>query len=575
MDSLFGEDFNIDITKTKAEAKRIAKQLEKQKLIEEDPEKYLKSKALSLTERLAIIKERVLNVLGKQVENTICIRTLDDFKNYIDKAIKAGVIAVDTETNNSLDPVTCKLMGLCLYVPGEKHAYIPVNHTDLNNTRLLDQLTEKDCKNQLQRLIDNKIFIVMHNGKFDYEVIKCTCDIDVLPNWDTMIAAKLIDENEQAGLKYLYVNYIDKSQEKYDIEDLFENIPYNYVAPNIFALYAASDSFMTLKLYDYQRPILTDIKNKKLFWVFSNIEMPLLKVTADMELLGCAIDLPYATRLKERYNIKLAEVDKKIETELTNLNQTINEWRLSPEANEKARTYVSAKSSMTPEKITQMYPYIDEENKRYKIGKAKVEQLSDPINLASPSQLAILFYDILKISPVSKKSPRGTGEEELTAIAEKYPDLKICSLLLERRGLVKLISTYLEPIPALAMHWPDHRVRAHQNQMGTNTGRYSSGGKIKFTDEEGNQVVMSGCNTQNIPSSNADIRLMFKASYYQDEIEDKNSTFEISEISEIETPSGYKFGKDLIFGDQIITDEGIKTISNISYNNKFYTITVA
>ena len=81
MDGLFGADFEINITKTKAESKKLAKKLEQEKRIEENASKYLKSKSLSIQERLDIIKDKVLNVLGKQVENTICIRTLDDFKN--------------------------------------------------------------------------------------------------------------------------------------------------------------------------------------------------------------------------------------------------------------------------------------------------------------------------------------------------------------------------------------------------------------------------------------------------------------------------------------------------------------
>ena len=170
MDGLFGADFEIDITKTKAEAKKLAKKLEQEKQIEENTSKYLKSKSLSIQERLDIIKDKVLAILGKQIENTICIRTLEDFKNYIDKALKAGIIAVDTETNNTTDPINCEMMGLCLYVPGEKQAYIPINHIDLNTKQLLpNQLTYIDCKNQLQRVLDNKVYILMHNGKFDYD----------------------------------------------------------------------------------------------------------------------------------------------------------------------------------------------------------------------------------------------------------------------------------------------------------------------------------------------------------------------------------------------------------------------
>ena len=50
-------------------------------------------------------------------------------------------------------------------------------------------------------------------------------------------------------------------------------------------------------------------------------------------------------------------------------------------------------------------------NKRYKIGKSKLDQLEDPINLASPTQLAILFYDILGLK--TKAEDRSTGEEAL------------------------------------------------------------------------------------------------------------------------------------------------------------------
>jgi hypothetical protein len=47
--------------------------------------------------------------------------------------VENGVIAVDTETNNSLEPLTCKIMGLCLYTPGMKATYIPMNHCDVDS----------------------------------------------------------------------------------------------------------------------------------------------------------------------------------------------------------------------------------------------------------------------------------------------------------------------------------------------------------------------------------------------------------------------------------------------------------
>ena len=157
MEGLFGADFELEITKPKSEVKKLVKKLdaESTKPAEVNAEKMLKSKKLSLQERLAIINEKVIKTLGKQRHNTLVIRSLNDFSDYIDKAIAAGRIAVDTETNNSLDPITCKLMGPCLYFPGGKQAYIPLNHVNPETGERLEwQLTEEDVRVQLQRVLD-------------------------------------------------------------------------------------------------------------------------------------------------------------------------------------------------------------------------------------------------------------------------------------------------------------------------------------------------------------------------------------------------------------------------------------
>ena len=181
----------------------------------------------NMAEEMKTIENEVLRVLGKQQKNVATIMDQMEFHNYITASIGAGIITIDTETDNSLDPLTCKLMGLCLYAPGQKYAYIPINHRDhKTKVRLATQLTEADVKAELQRVIDSKIKIIMHNGKFDYEVLKCACDISVKPDWDTMIAAILLNENEKHGLKYQYISKIDRTQESYDIEGLFENTQY-------------------------------------------------------------------------------------------------------------------------------------------------------------------------------------------------------------------------------------------------------------------------------------------------------------------------------------------------------------
>ena len=566
-------DFNIELNKPKPE--KLASKVANTEDGEVDAAKILKSKKVSLAEKLALIKTKVLEVLGKQRKNVVVIKTKEAFEEYVSKAIEFGRIAIDTETNNSTDPMTCQLMGLCLYYEGGKQAYIPVNHVDPETgVRLEWQLTEADCREQLQRIKDADTFVVMHNGKFDYEVIKCTCDIEIEPDWDTMIGAHTINENEKMGLKIQYTTKIDPTQEKYDIESLF-TVPYKYVDPDIFALYAATDSMMTDKLYVYQVAILEAPGNERLYWMFKTIEMPIVKVAGDIELIGVCIDQDFGERLRLKFNQNLEEIDARIDQELKALEPTINKWKNSKDATEKTKQFEPKKTKLSLAKIEEKYPFVDSKTgKRYKVGKAKIEQLDDNINLASPTQLAILFYDILKCPTVSKKSPRGTGKDELEALAERT-DIALCKLILERRCVVKLISTYIDVLPALARHWPDGRIRYKLNSVGTDTGRFSSGGEFKFLDGD-EPIEISGFNSQNIPSRGDGkiTRLLFEAKKEFNEIEVEQDRIVLPEISEIETTDGWKYGKDLKVGDQLITSEGVDILKNIVYDNKQYLLYV-
>ena len=572
--SLFSSEFNIELNRPKVDV--LLDKLNKSgDATGTDAAKVLKTKSLSLEEQLELIRVKVIEVLGKQRKNVVVIKTKAEFEDYVTKAIEFGRIAIDTETNNSTDPVTCQLMGLCLYYEGGKQAYIPINHVNWRTGERLEwQLTEADCREQLQRIKDAGTFVVMHNGKFDYEVIKCTCDIEIEPDWDTMIGAHTINENERMGLKWQYIDKIDPTQEKYDIEHLFV-VPYKYVDPEIFALYAATDSMMTDKLYVYQAAILMAPGNERLYWLFTNIEMPIVKVAGDMELIGVCIDQEFGERLRLKFNQNLKDLDDKIDTEMTTLGPAIAKWRLDPKNNAQAKQFEPKKSKLTQAQLEAKFPKVDEKTgKRYKLGKSLAEQLGDPINLASPTQLAILFYDILKCPSVSKKSPRGTGKDELEALAERRPDITLCKLILERRGIVKLISTYIDVLPALARHWPDGRIRYKLNSVGTDTGRFSSGGEFKFLDGD-TPVEISGFNSQNIPSRGDGkiTRLLFEAKKEFADIEVDVDRFTVHETVEIETSDGWKYGKDIVaLKDYVLTDLGPVLIEMVNYNvlNKEY-----
>ena len=278
---------------------------------------------------LLIIYSEVERILGHYKSNTQIIKTREELHDYITKSINNAVIAVDTETNNSLDPITCKLMGGCIYTPNCKNAYIPINHVDVETGKRLEwQLTENDLKEEFERI--KNIEIIMHNGKFDYEVLKCTCGVECIPTWDSMIAARILNENEKhAGLKEQYIDKIDGSQEKYSIDHLFEGVEYAVVDPDIFALYAATDPFMTFNLYEWQLNEFKKHGNDRIFNVFKNIEMPVVQVAAEMEITGVEIDKEYSNRLSVKYHKLVSETDIKIANEISKYSDVILKWRQS------------------------------------------------------------------------------------------------------------------------------------------------------------------------------------------------------------------------------------------------------
>ena len=258
------------------------------------------------------VEGKINAVLGKEKSKTDVIFDAASLGRYIDKAISNGEIAIDTETNNSTDTTQCQLMGLCIYTPGLNEAYIPVNHRDFATKKRLDsQLTETDLKKELVRLKDNNVKIIMHNGKFDFEVIKTTCKTELDIYWDTMVAAQILDENRELSLKKLYVRECDPTQADYKLDELTSGICYADLNPNVFALYAAHDSEMTYKLYLKQANEFKESSNAKLLKLFQEIEMPIIKITAAMEQRGLCVDLDLNKRLSEKYEKQLDEVNKK------------------------------------------------------------------------------------------------------------------------------------------------------------------------------------------------------------------------------------------------------------------------
>lgn len=414
----------------------------------------------SLLEKISTINAMVNKYLGKYADRYAVIRDEKELIRYIDSAVQNGIIAIDTETN-SLDPITCTLAGVCLYTPNEKGVYVPLHHVSyVTGIEIADQLSDEFVAEQLQRLVENNVKNIMFNAKFDIRVIRNQLNVFLKCHWDGYLAARCLNENEpENNLKTLHKKYCMQGKEDaFTFDSLFKGIPFTHIPINTGYLYAARDPEITFELYEFQKPYLTeddpvcierDLTGPA--YIFNHIEMPLIDIVATMEDTGVAFDLDLASELSVKYNEKLAAVEEQFQEMLKVYKDDIDNYRLSKGANNK---------------------------------------LADPVSISSPTQLAILLYDILNIEPPNKEKPRGTGEDILTKINHPITDI-----ILKYRELSKLVSTYIDKLPN-NVNPKTGRVHASFNQIGADTGRFSS----------------SDPNLQNIPSHNKDIRQMFTAS---------------------------------------------------------------
>ena len=369
-------------------------------------------------------------------------------KEYFDKAISNGILAIDTETNG-LDRIDGKIAGLCLYTPGEKGIYIPIGHTSyMTGAEYKKNVSTKIIQREFNRC--RNVRYILHNAKFDMHILHWMVGVDIVPYWDTMIAANLLDENEPHGLKVLYQKYVVGAEEEKKVasfSSLFNGIEFNKIPPEVGYMYAAFDPIMTYDLYKFQELYLTkgtyecDTKGlERVADVFRNIEMPVIEVVFNMEVQGVDIDTELASKLKAEYTGYMTRAEEKFHTELNKLEPFINKLRVT--------------------------------------SPAKYEKIKDGIDISSPQQLAILFYDVLGFVSPDNRKPRGTGEEILKSFQHPITDA-----ILEYRAMAKLLSTYIDAIPE-HISKRTGKLHANFNQYGAKTGRFSS----------------SDPNLQNIPS---------------------------------------------------------------------------
>ena len=252
------------------------------------------------------------------------------------------------------------------------------------------------------------------------------------PLFDTMLAHYLLNPELRHGMDYLAETYL--KYKTVPIEDLIgpkgkKQASMRTVPIEQIKEYAAEDADVTLRLKHYFAPLL---KQEGLESLFFEMEMPLIYVLAEMEATGVKLD---TNALKHSSEV--------LSQQLTALEESI------------------------------------------------YDLAGQSFNINSTKQVGEILFDKLKLDEKAKKTKTGgysTSEEVLEKIRGKHP---IVDKLLEYRGIKKLLSTYIDALPAL-IHPETGKIHTSFNQAVTATGRLSSTNpnlqNIPVRDELGREI---------------------------------------------------------------------------------------
>lgn len=334
---------------------------------------------------------------------------------FIDEVLSSAekTVAFDCETD-SLDTLSAHIVGFSLCRTAGSAVYIPLFTNSLFGSGEL--IARADAFAELSRLFDNPaVTVIFHNGKFDYKVLRANgmtfaggrirCTVV-----DTMIAAWILNPDrigkkpyslELLAEKMLHLKGIEFS----DIvpkEATFADVDMDKAVP-----YAAEDADFTFQLWNLLRESL---EAEHLYGLFSQTEMRLLPVLAEMEIAGIHLDA-----------------------------RTLHEYSAELTAGIEAA-----------------------ENEIYKAA-------GHPFNIASPFQLQTVLFEERNL-PHGKKTKRGYSTD--TSVLEELSHIDpFPRMILEYREMTKLQSTYVETLPALCD--ANGRIHTDFVQTGTATGRLS------------------------------------------------------------------------------------------------------
>ena len=255
---------------------------------------------------------------------------------------------------------------------------------------------------------------VGQNIKFDIQMLRGAGVVVGGKLWDTMIMHYLLEPDGRHGMNFLAQTLLGYTP--IEIESLIgrgsKQLTMDRVAVELVAPYCAEDADITLQLFEV---LLPRLEKAEALDLYNTIEEPLIRTLSDMEWEGVKVDVG-----------KLGAYAKELNTKLIELEDQIREYAGVPD-----------------------------------------------LNVNSSRQLGVALFEVLKIDSKPKKTKTkqySTDEEYLTFLADRHP---IVPLVLEYRGIKKLLSTYVEALPLLVNPATGH-IHTSYNQAVAATGRLSS-----------------------------------------------------------------------------------------------------
>ena len=372
------------------------------------------------------------------------ITTLNEATEVVAKALSCPAVGVAVYAVGA-DAMTARWKGLALSTEADKAVYLQMPEAEEQREQM---------KVVLKLLLCSKsVTFVSHDVKRDYIVLHNE-GIDIADNYyDTSVAHYLLQSEMKHSLPSLAFTYLGCMVSS-GVEEAVQRKSGAEIDESIAGNVMCEIADITLRLYEKFREMLQE---GNLVSLMEDIELPFVKVLADMEIAGVRIDEEELAKMSQSLTARMNEIEQQV-----------------------------------------------------------YELAGGEFNISSPMQVGEVLFECLKIDPKAKRTKRGaysTTEEILEKYKKSHP---IVGKILQIRGLRKLLSTYINALPEL-VNRTTGKIHTSYNQTVTATGRISSTNpnlqNIPIRTDDGREirrafVADDGCVIYSADYSQIELRLI-------------------------------------------------------------------